>query len=490
MAQEQVYKTSSGSLFFQQNGPNTEPVFLGCHDVGDIEEPLGEIELDFCRRPDGVGYDVVAERQGPPEVVTTTISGLARRTMDALYTARCPGALFVMRRCKGRQDRLLNYERVSILQRARPSKITEGEPVHHAEDNSIMDEFEIQAWPPVIRVTEVSTARRVTAETLALNTIWSNLDNVCAGNCVGSAVRLGDSMVIGADGGAGAGHVLYSNDGGLTWTQTAASPFAVGKHIMGITRINTSKNAYRLIAWMEGVTATQGMSAYSDDNGATWTTVNVGGATAGHGPVFGGGFYGRDFNFLVMAGFGGYIYKSRDGGVSWTAVDAGGVTTNPYQAIDFIDDLNGVAVSSAGVVAVTRDGGNTWAAATVVTGAPGLQSVAIVSPYVIWVGTSTGLLFYSNDFGVTWNPRIGWTGSGVGSVRAIDFVNDYVGFMISNTASPVGTVLRTIDGGYSWQTVTTPTNSGLNDVVAISENLAYVVGEANGGTGVIIAVSG
>lgn len=488
MAQEQAYTSGSGSVFFQPDGPNTEPIWLGCHDVGDIEESLGEIELEFCRSVDGVGYDVVAERKSPPDLISTSITGLSRRTLDVLYTARCPGALYVMRRCKGRLDRLANYERVSILQRARPTTITEGEPVHHVEDNQSMDEFEIQAWPPVLRVSEISAGRKATAELNAFNSIHTNTDRFCAGGCVGASVDWGDILVAGADGGAATANFQVSTDGGLTWAPTAADPFAIGLHISGAFRINISKNVNRLVAIKEAVGGAQGSTAYSDDNGASWTVVNIGGAAAGHGPTFGGGSFVLDADLMIIAGAAGYIYKSSNGGTSWAVVDAAGVTTGAYTSVDFADDMNGVAVAAAGIVAITADGGNTWRAATPVTAVPALRSVAMVSPYVIWVGTDTGLLYYSNDGGATWTAR-SFTGTGVGQVRSIDFVNDYIGFMATNTAAPVGTIHRTIDGGYSWVPVTTPANSGLNDVRAISENLAFVVGEANAATGVIIKVA-
>jgi len=489
MAQEQAYTQGSGSVFFQPDGPNTPLEWLGCHDVGDIEEPLGEVELGFCRTADGAGYAVISEGKSPPEVVSTSISGLSQRVLSSLYNARCPGALYVMRRCKGRLDRLTSYERVSILQRARVTSITEGEPVHHIDDGPpVMDEFEIQAWPPVIRVVEVAAGRKATAETLALNSIATNTDKFCAGGCVGVSVDPGDYLVIGADGGAGTANYLLSTDGGLTWAAAAADPFGVGLHISGVARINISKTITRLLAVKEAVGGAQGQTAFSDDNGATWTVVNIGGAAAGHGPTYGPGTFVMDADLMIIAGEAGYIYKSTDGGASWSVVDAAGVTAGAYTAVDFADDYNGVAVAAAGIVAVTTDGGATWKAATPITGVPALRSVAMVSPYVIWVGTDTGLLFYSNDGGVTWNPRVGWTGTGVGQVRAIDFVNDFVGFMVSNTAAPVGTVLRTIDGGLTWAVVTTPANSGLNFVKAINENLAFVVGEANAATGVILKV--
>jgi photosystem II stability/assembly factor-like uncharacterized protein len=73
-------------------------------------------------------------------------------------------------------------------------------------------------------------------------------------------------------------------------------------------------------------------------------------------------------------------------------------------------------------------------------------------------------------------------------VRSLSFLNEQIGFMAYNTAGVVGSVLRTIDGGHEWQVLTTPTNSGLNQIAAMREDLAYAVGEPNGGTAVFLKI--
>ena len=62
--------------------------------------------------------------------------------------------------------------------------------------------------------------------------------------------------------------------------------------------------------------------------------------------------------------------------------------------------------------------------------------------------------------------------------------------MLSDTTAPLGRAYRTINGGNDWRQVTVPTNAGLNALAVIDENLAYAVGNAQGGTGVMIKISG
>jgi len=80
-----------------------------------------------------------------------------------------------------------------------------------------------------------------------------------------------------------------------------------------------------------------------------------------------------------------------------------------------------------------------------------------------------------------------FTGSGAGVVANVKFAKDseLFGFMAHNSAAPVGTVFATIDGGYSWDAVTTFTNTGINGMYVHDLNTAFFAGEPQGSTGVI-----
>jgi len=57
--------------------------------------------------------------------------------------------------------------------------------------------------------------------------------------------------------------------------------------------------------------------------------------------------------------------------------------------------------------------------------------------------------------------------------------------MITDNASPVGTLQWSIDGGYTWSTLTTPTNAGLNSMYICDVWNVFMCGEVVGSIGYI-----
>jgi photosystem II stability/assembly factor-like uncharacterized protein len=487
-----TFSSDQGTTFIQPDGPGTPLYWLGnCYDADDIEAPAGEITIRQCRNANRE-YEVVGQAKAPPEPVTTTMTGLSKKTRDWLQKLKCDGlaALYFMQSSCGQQDNPTGFDVATVLQKINITSRTLSNVAMRGEPGETTNAMAIQAWPPLIQAYGVSVGRVTTTEAQALNDIWADKTGEC-GDC-GTPRDPGDLAGIAADSAAGpaTANILFSTNG-LTFAAGAADPFGAGLHAISIASFPVNKTGRRWLLGEQGVVATQGHVAYSDDAGATWTVINVGGAAAGHGAVYGKCIYAPNSNFCHLATRVGYIYKSIDGGATWTATESGVITAGNYSGIHFADDKYGAAVAAAGVVATTVDGGETWDAGTVINaGAAGNLTVHVFDDKRIQVGDDAGKLWQSTDFGATWTQITGWTGSGAGDVRSIDYCNDFVGFMAHNTVAPLGSVLRTVDGGTNWTLLDDiPTNSGLNSIVAVDENTAWVVGEANGGTGVILKVT-
>jgi photosystem II stability/assembly factor-like uncharacterized protein len=290
--------------------------------------------------------------------------------------------------------------------------------------------------------------------------------------------------------GPATGDVLATTDAGATWAALAVDPFGAGFHVMSVVSFMIGAATRRILAAREGTGgAVQGQVAFSDDNGATWTTVSIGGAAVGHGTVRGQGLYALDSRHIWLVGVDGYIYFSDDGGATWATQEAGVLAATDYETVHFADENFGVAGNAADVIVITSDGGSTWELATATGSGADITAVHRIDANKIWIGTDDGELWYTNDGGTTWTQRTGWVGDGVGEIRDIEFANQLVGYMTRYTAGPVGHILRTIDGGYTWDVLSTPANLGLNDFMLADESTGYAVGEAEGGTSVILKVS-
>lgn len=486
-----VYTAKNGEVFIQPKGPGpaNSLVSLGqCTDLDDITEPLTTSEPIICRDKYGK-FIQVGEMETPPGKVTGSVTIMAEQVRSALEKLDCNFAMYVVQKTCGKKGDYYDGEIFTILQNARKDQQTFGRMVNRNTSAESTVGTTISAWFPVIRAVGASklTVERVgTTEVQALNDIAFNDEVECnpACNDIGEC----EQGLIGADAAGGAtANALFSANFGASWTAGGADPFGVGLHIGAVARVLLPGGGERWIVGKIAVGGAQGLIAYSDNDGAAWTTVNIGGAAAGHGVTYGGGIFALDYSHIWLVGAAGYIYFSDDGGVTWTVQNAALVTAGAYTQVKFWNENIGFAVAAAGVVAFTRDGGAHWAAGGVINaGAAGNLCCDFSAESKVFVGDDAGDLWYSTDLGLTWTEVTSFPGTGVGDVRDIDVVNEHVIWMAYNTAAPVGYLQRTIDGGKTWQRLTnTVTNSGLNAVHACDENLAFAVGEANGGTGLI-----
>jgi photosystem II stability/assembly factor-like uncharacterized protein len=491
---DNALKSSKSALFVQPNGPNTRPRYIGCKDLEDIVEALGAVELLRCFKPDGSGtWDTVGSTQAPPDPVTTTIAGLMDKTADWLEKVRCPATLFVnMTEC-GRVDDFTNYVRTFSLNLAKITNKTLSQLVRREEDLPALQSFEFAADPPVLRLWEMRAARQSISSDEDLHDIAFCNDEKCADSC-GVAQDICDDGIIGAATSAGSpagtSAVLETNNSGADgWPAVAADPFAAGEDIMSVVCFPMSPTVTRWLAVRDADAANPLEVAYSDDGGATWTLVVVG-ALNNQEAMGPGALYAIDRFNIWLAASDGYIYFSDDGGVTWTTQEAGTITANDLHAIWAADEDSVMAVGVTDTVLFSLDGGSTWTAATA-TGGGNTNLTVNWSFGFWWIGDNGGELHFSEDDGTTWTDRTEFPAFGVGDIPDVQFVNELCGYLISNTAAPVGTIYRTRDGGFNWEAITPAvTNAGLNAIWSCDCNMVFAVGDVQGGTGVVLKAIG
>jgi photosystem II stability/assembly factor-like uncharacterized protein len=483
------YTGGKGNLFIQPDGPNTKTYYLGCHLLGDIDEPRGDITLNYCRDPRGPDmFQVVSSTQGQPGAVTTTVTTDVTSGLDWLERTHCEFTLYANMFNRGKANEFTNFERVFILRNARITSAGLSNLVARSPDDNTRSEqtFDISA-EELIRFVVLDITRQTLSETMAINDLTFCNDV----RCRTSESPALDSCQTGyavADADTGVAANVLTTSNGATWAVTAADPFAADKMAIAIECFPMGRDDIRVIAANGTTTAASGpLIAYSDDGGATWTTVELGETPDQDGQFIPTrhSLFALNADAIWAGDNGGALYKSEDGGVSWDLLDDGTVITDPINAIHFIDEDTGWMGGDNNAVARSIDGGISW---EVVAGPAGAtDDVTTIWGFDrnrVWVGFNDGTWFYTSDAGDNWEQS-SFSGSGTGQIRAQAWLNDLIGYMVHNTSAPAGRVFYTINGGKNWTAMDTPTNSGLNAIYMCDLYSFFIAGEANGGTGVI-----
>ena len=131
-------------------------------------------------------------------------------------------------------------------------------------------------------------------------------------------------------------------------------------------------------------------------------------------------------------------------------MDAGAATPVKLNAVDAISEDFAVAVGNDGGVVFTSDGASFAATTTSPVGVGvNLTTVGVVDENYWLVGTSNGRLYYTFNQGKSWTLK-GFPGSGTGIVWDIAVATRSVIYLAHSTTAPAGRILRSFDGGYSW----------------------------------------
>jgi len=475
------YLAGQASLWVQPDGPNTEPKYLGCHSIGDIPEPKGDSTFLYCPDPAQVGKFVVKNSyRGEPGTITTTLETDLRSTADYLEdlsSKGCTFPIFVHKLTTGRRDVFTNFERSFVLRgvditQSTLSKLASRTP---SDEGESMQSFDLSVLQ-VLRCFNLQAVRTSITETEDVTAIAVLGQDRCEG---GGLRRMDpeDSLFAAtkhlSGSSANVANVLNSAYE-ASWGATGANPFGAGYDINGIVGFLISATSVRVVV-ARGTTigGTPAQIAYSDDDGDTWTTVTVGSV---NGEFVSGAhaLFSLDRYHIWLGTNLGRIYFSADGGLTWSLQENQAISNTAIKGIDFVDELTGMVVYTGGEVGLSVDG-ETWSELTDTTSSA-LVDCQMITRYNLWAVGTDGM-FYSMDGGVTWVSRSS------DNVGAIDFLNEMFGIAVGGAAN--GNIWMTIDGGYDWLPLTAVTNSGLTDVVVVSTKLAYVVGNANGGTGFI-----
>lgn len=269
-----------------------------------------------------------------------------------------------------------------------------------------------------------------------------------------------------------AAELLFTSDGGATWGETDITTLGLGVAPSAMTCVGTNlvvvSNASDSLHYAPIVDILNGVEV--------WTEVTAGFVAAGSpNAIFS---LSRTQTWIV--GDGGYVYFSDDITVGVTVQTAGTVTAQDFNAIHGIGKNDLLAVGAANALVVTSNGGETWSLVVGPAVGVALNTVWMRSELEWFIGDAGGDLWYTRDGGTNWTQKA-FAGDGAGQVRHITFATPTVGYMAHDTAAPLGRILRTVDGGYSWivqppSGLTFPVNDQINKIAACRDNVNIAFG--------------
>lgn len=192
-----------------------------------------------------------------------------------------------------------------------------------------------------------------------------------------------------------------------------------------------------------------------------------------------------DVGWIVGNAVDGYgvILHTTNGGENWTRQGSPNTIPKvPLLDVRAIDASNAWAVGGNddhyGVILRTTDGGRTW----IRYGTPGsvpdfsVLGIGAVDSKLAWVVGSNGTIIHTEDGGKTWVQQ---TSNTKASLMKVAVVNRYNAWIVGNTDNGYAVILRTNDGGLTWTrqgNASTIETIGLIDVTAADNRTAWTVG--------------
>ncbi|MDF2182825.1 YCF48-related protein [Neptuniibacter sp. CAU 1671] len=145
------------------------------------------------------------------------------------------------------------------------------------------------------------------------------------------------------------GVLLTTTDGGDTWAEMDVPKTGVADKLL---RVHTYSGGE---AWAVGE---YGKILHSDDYGKTWTQKRE------NEDVILNDIIKLDNDTVIAVGEFGRILISMDNGQNWAEVETQTDNASSLMALDFKDELEGVAVGLDGLILRTFDGGMSWQQST------------------------------------------------------------------------------------------------------------------------------
>ena len=212
----------------------------------------------------------------------------------------------------------------------------------------------------------------------------------------------------------------------------------------------------------------RGRIVYSEDGAATWKVA----ATPTHQTLT--SLFFADPRAGFATGHQGTLLRTDDGGASWTALPLAGREKPALFALR-VDGEHGIAVGAYGAYYESSDRGRTWSPRRIVPGDfdRHLTGIASCGTACLVIAGEAGTLLRSQDGGATWQPlKSPYEGSYFGALGVSGGVAIVYGMR--------GNAYRSIDGGTTWQRIDVGRYNGALQGASVQPDGSIVLTGADG----------
>lgn len=272
--------------------------------------------------------------------------------------------------------------------------------------------------------------------------------------------------------------IFHSSDAGVNW---ASIEMGTNYNLYNITFVDS------LIGFVAGSKGGNGIILRTSDGGNTWNTISVGFANA----FFDLSFLNSNVGWVFgeVGSLVGKIGKTTDGGLTWADqhVDSCGPILSGF----FVDSLNGWACGEKPSLIKTTNGGISWynidtlymRSDSVVP----LRSVHFINKNIGWVVgglAEYNAILHTLDGGETWehkifNPKFPQPDFGIARLNDVFFVNKELGYVVGRDITPgkfYELILKSTDGGVSWNKQDKHIANELNSVCFLNDSVGWSAG--------------
>jgi len=427
-----VYKSrKNGSLWVLPDGPFSKIKYLPIHEIDDVVDSLGKIDLIQTVSSDGT-FGVQGTLKSAPELTTVTLTTYMSGVANWLERVSCPFALYVVIACEKRK-KFRDWDRVFILDVRNILNIGRTNTVLLTEDKPMTHRFELEVMPNLISLTRMEGSPILTfTDGEPVGFSFASSSNCCKGEVGIFNLDISESSLDTPS--------IYMSPEfvgkGDVWSPVPNNPFSTvavrPRTAVGLVKI--SRRDYRILAG----DSSQSQLSYSDDKGETWTLVSF--ATEDDSVLV----FDTSSPFALLLGTSaGKIYRSENLGLDW---ELSASTSAQVLHIRMANPSSGYAVLSDGKVLKTTDGGRNWTTVSALNRV--FSSLHVFDPAYLVLGDENGKLWVSKDGGNNWgNAQLPTTKP----ILTQTWLNKYYGIV---SAGQDGTYM-TLDGGMTWEAFST-----------------------------------